>query len=367
MAEILKKEESVIDPAISVFRQAISRIPFLKLNKIELEAPNAGNLGRADFVATVNVGKEQWTIVGEHKLQGQLRQVRSAVLQLKHYLAQMPGTHKYGVILAPFISEESAQVCLKSGIGFMDLAGNCSLSFDHVFVETRSANNPFRSRRGLRSLFTPKAARVIRILLGPPIRAWKVMDLQEAAGVSIGHVSNVRKLLLDQEWAVVEEDGLRIVEPEKLLRAWGEVYKPTSETKESSYTALHGDRLVEAMRHSMSDGASKHTILASFSAARWLAPYVRQGTSFFYADSAGRENLRQQLKLEQVGKGENVVIIVPKENGVFLGRVEAAPGIWCTSPVQTWLDLVVSGERGGEAAEHLLTNKLLPAWRENGR
>jgi len=32
--------------------------------------------------------------------------------------------------------------------------------------------------------------------------------------------------------------------------------------------------------------------------------------------------------------------------------------------VQTWLDLSVAGERGGEAVEHLLREKLLPAWKD---
>jgi hypothetical protein len=60
--------------------------------------------------------------------------------------------------------------------------------------------------------------------------------------------------------------------------------------------------------------------------------------------------------------GENVVLIHPKEDDIFAGRIEATPNIWCTGLVQTWLDLSVAGERGDEAAEHLLQEKLLPAW-----
>ena len=104
-------------------------------------------------------------------------------------------------------------------------------------------------------------------------------------------------------------------------------------------------------------------MLASYSAAQWLAPYARQATQYFYADQQGAEILKRHLQLQTVQRGENVVVLEPREDDVFSGRVEAAPGIWCSGLMQTWLDLSVAGERGGEAAEHLLQETLLPGWK----
>lgn len=364
MAEIVKQEEISEQSAIQTLEQILNRIPFLKLQGIEGKNTAGAEIHRHDLIAKVRVGNEAWKIVVEYKRQGQRRHVREAVLQVSDYLSRMPSANNYGLIIAPFISEQSAQICREWGIGFVDLAGNCSLSFDHVFIETRSADNPFRVRKTLHSLFTPKAARVVRILLGPPLRTWKVADLQKAAGVSLGLVSNVRKLLLDHEWASAADAGLLITEPEKVLRAWAKAYKPRSHRKHSFYTPLHGVQLENAMRLSMTDGGGRHAVLASFSAARWLAPYARQGTHYFYADPIGQQLIKERMKLEPVAKGENVAIQEPNEDDVFIGKVESTDGIWCTGPVQTWLDLNVSGERGIEAAEHLFQNKLLPAWRE---
>lgn len=359
----MKREEASGQNAVQTFEQILSRVPFIELKTLERQNTSETNIHRHDLLANISVGGEVWKIVGEYKRRGQPREIREAVLQLSNYLSRMPGAHNYGLILAPFISEQSAQICREAGIGFLDLAGNCFLSFDRIFVETRSADNPFRARKALHSLFTPKAARVLRILLEPPIRTWKVVDLQKAAGVSLGHVSNVRKLLLDHEWASVE-GGLRVTEPEELLREWGKVYKPRSQTRRSFYTPLHGERLENAMRLSMANDRGRHAILASFSAARWLAPYTRQGTHYFYADHTGQQLVTESMKLEPIAKGENVIIQEPKENDVFIGKIESAEGIWCTGAVQTWLDLNASGERGMEAAEHLFQYKLLPAWRE---
>jgi hypothetical protein len=79
---------------------------------------------------------------------------------------------------------------------------------------------------------------------------------------------------------------------------------------------------------------------------------------YFYADNAGFEQLKVQLKLSSPSKGENVVITVLKDDGLFLDTVEPAPGVVCTSPVQTYLDLAAAGERGREAAEHLRQERL---------
>jgi hypothetical protein len=74
---------------------------------------------------------------------------------------------------------------------------------------------------------------------------------------------------------------------------------------------------------------------------------------YFYADDAGLEHLLAGLKLSSTSKGENVTVTVLKDLGVFRDTVEPAPGVICTSPVQTYLDLAAAGERGREAAEHL--------------
>src|SRR3989304_3424759 len=47
--------------------------------------------------------------------------------------------------------------------------------------------------RPLRSLFAPRATRVVRVLLADPTRAWRLEELAKAAEVSLGHSHNVVK------------------------------------------------------------------------------------------------------------------------------------------------------------------------------
>jgi len=317
-------------------------------------------------LAEVRTGDRRWTLVLEGKRSGQPRIIRNAVLQLESYLSHLPQDKRcYGVLLVPFISEKSARICTEAGMGYADLAGNAHLSFDQVFIEIRTAQNPFREKRELRSLFTPKAGRVLGVLLTPPLRAWKVEELAKETGVSLGHVSNVRRRLLDREWARADDAGLRLTKPEELARSWQDAYESRARKRKKYYTVLHGEEMERALRAALAEaGAGEHAVLSSFSAARWIAPYARQATHFFYADAVGEEVLRQHLQLSPTTQGENVVVEEPRETDVFERRIEPVSGIWCTGLVHTWLDLNATGERGREAAEHLLKHKLLTVWKE---
>lgn len=356
------KEEEFDRQARVRLEELCRRVPFLKLGLSR--HPARAQPGQPDWVMKVDVAGRPWHLAVQARLHAQPRDVRNTLLGLRNFLAHYKSKNGYGVLMAPFLSEESAGLCVAAGMGYADLAGNARLSFDHVFIESRAAGNPFRVKRHLRSLFSAKAGRLLRVLLTPPLRPWKVTELSASAGVSLGQVSNVRKLLLDQEWAVAGDAGLSLSRPEELARAWQQSYELRLRSRSGGYTLLHGDALQDATRRALAEaGAGAHAVLASYSAAQWLAPYARQATQFFYADEAGKEILSRILELQPAQRGENVVVFEPREDDVFGGRIEAAPGMWSSGLVQTWLDLSVAGERGAEAAEHLLNERLLPAWK----
>ena len=48
-----------------------------------------------------------------------------------------------------------------------------------------------------------------------------------------------------------------------------------------------------------------------------------------------------------------MALLVPKDESLFHDANEPAPGVFCTSPVVTYLDLWTGSDRDREAAEHL--------------
>jgi hypothetical protein len=312
----------------------------------------------ADLILYVKVAGESHLLVGEVKRTGQPRYVRDAIYPLRHYIEHL-GKPATPVFIAPYLSPSSRVLCRENGISYLDFEGNAHLAFGTVYIDRSVAEKPLVERRELRSIFTPKSARVLRVLFRDPGRTWRVTELSEAAEVSLGHVSNVRTALRDREWAEVVPQGLRLKSPDALLDAWKAVYEPPISQNLHFYTTLHGPEFDHRARGAFASLPDEgHAALASYSAAHWIAPYARTGTQFFYVDQPALKTLEQELKLSSAAKGENVILSVPKDEGVFFDSFEPIPGMRVTSPLQTYLDLSKSGERGAEAAEHLRHQRL---------
>jgi hypothetical protein len=356
---MLKSEQLMKDlerRAMQALHLLLGQVPVIKLLDVQHDELNLGQ--GVDVVVQIDVSGKRHALVCEVTNAGQPRHVRIALLQLRNYLAHH-AQDATPVLIAPYLSPQAQALCRAQDVGFLDLEGNARLIFDSVFIERQVASKPATDRRELRSLFKPKSAQVLRVMLRNPLQAWRVTDLAQAAAVSLGHVSNVRVGLLDREWAQVSEDGLFLSEPQALLNEWRNAYEPPVGKRLTFYTTLHGSAFEEAARRVLcSDREAGLAAFASYSAAHWLAPYARTGTQYFYADEAGLQQLQSALKLSVISKGENVVVTLLKDSGLLHDTEEPAPGAICTSPVQTYLDLANAGERGREAADHLRQKRL---------
>lgn len=336
----------------------LQNVPFVRVDEVVFAPPNSG----IDIVVKMNLCGRGRLLVCEVKSSGQPRHVRAALLQLQKVASGFDPLAK-PVFIAPYLSPEAQALCREFDVGFVDLVGNAWVTFDTVFIERQVDAKPPVVQRSLKSIFKPKSAQVLRVLLRDPARAWRVADLAETSGVSLGHVSNVRGELVDREWAEIADDGLRLSQPDRLLDAWREAYEPLSGERIDFYTTLHGQPLEEILRDALQvREGSANAILASFSASHWLAPYGRVPTQYFFADRNGLSALQSALKLSPARSGANVVVTVLKDDGIFQDAVQPAPGVFCTSPVQTYLDLALAGERGAEAADHLRQELL--EWRK---
>jgi hypothetical protein len=353
---MLKEAEVEIVPAAEgALTRLLSEIPSVTIDQINREEP----LGpiRPDLVLKITAFGEHHLIIVEVKKNAQPRFARDAILQLHEY-ARKIGGKSMPILAAPYMSPEVRDLCREEGIGYLDLQGNARIHFGNVFIEHSVPTRPPADRRHLKSIFRPKSAQILRVLMRDPARPWKVKDLAGAADVSIGQVSNIRTALIEREWATQSIDGMVVAKPNLLLDVWSREYTAPLGQRMSFYTYKQGKELQSMTFASMSNSETTHIALAAFSAASWLAPYGRVQTNYFYVDRSGFELLKDQLALSRVDKGENVVVTILADLGPLRDTVEAAPGIICTSPVQTYLDLTLLGERGKEAAAHLRETKL---------
>lgn len=334
--------------------ESFKDIPFMKVNILRDFV--SSSFYRPDLVLQVDVSSdsERW-IVCEIKNNGQPRLARTAIAQLLRYVEAFP--QAYPVFAAPYISPRSAEVCREQGVGYVDLAGNCRLTFDNVYILKEGRENPFKEKRDLRSLFSPKAERILRVLLSNPNAKWKTEELAKTAEVSLGQVSNVKKLLADREWIDASDFGLK--EPGRLLEAWSTGYRSQRNRRMDYYSFLNVDELETAIALLCRDLGIRYA-LTGFSAAARRTPMVRyQRAAVYIAENV--ERLVEGLVLKTVTSGANLSILTPYDNGVFFGA-EEIDGIMLVSPVQNYLDLKDDRGRGEEAATALLEGVIEKRW-----
>jgi len=103
------------------------------------------------------------------------------------------------VFIAPYISPAAAAICDQYQVGYFDLAGNCRLAFDQVYIRRQGFPNPTIQKRDLRSLYSPKAERVLRVLLAAGKRTCGCKNSRTRRTSALA-AANVKKLLADREW-----------------------------------------------------------------------------------------------------------------------------------------------------------------------
>ena len=338
--------------AIEALQNLLERNPKIKIDEIGPPPPSSTDRS-VDIVASIRAFNHRYKVICEVKSNGEPRHAHNAALQLRDAIAHMK-TDALPVLIAPFLSEKSREVCSEYGINYLDLHGNALFQAPGILIDVSVPGRPVSEKRVLKSLFSPKAAEILHTLLCDPKRAWRVAELAGATQSSLGQVSNVRKLLLERKWAKVGNDGMVLSDPDSLLDAWRDVYRRPFGYSTKIYTHLHGFAFEKAAKKIfLTLGPDESVAFASFSAAQLLAPYARAATYYFYADKKGVARIEDVLQASNVNKGENVEVLVLKDQGLLANTVEPVPNVICTNPVQTYLDLWISGGRGKEAAEHL--------------
>ena len=347
MKDISGAERTAITSLVTFLKQ----VPII--DNVDVSEEGIRNGREIDGILYVSSWKKTYELICEFKSNGQPKNIRSAIHQLKAYMYDRDG-EATPVVLAPYLSPESRQLCAEQNVAFLDEQGNASFRFGGIYISHQVPSIPAAEKRGLRSVFSPKSAQVLRMMLNERQRAWRVTELAEKGNISLGHASNVRNKLLEREWAVSNDDGLLLSKPDALLDEWKREYRSLAGKRIKYYTPLHGKLLEERLRVLLGcDDDKGYAVLASFSAAQWLSPYGRTGMHYFYADEKGLSRLIDGLGLTTAAKGENVIVTMPGDRGIFQDAIEPAPGIYTTGVVQTYLDLSSQGERGQESADHL--------------
>ena len=169
-----------------------------------------------------------------------------------------------------------------------------------------------------------------------PNEGWKLAELARTARVSLGQASNVKKLLEDREWLQRSIDGIRLVQPGKLIQEWSESYS-FRKNKSRDFYSTDEPPQIKARLATVCEDLGLNYALAGFSAAARFAPSVRYQRVMAYV-SDRIDEVAQRVELKPVASGPNVTLFEPYDEGVLAG-IRDVDNIRITSPIQTYLDL----------------------------
>jgi len=333
----------------------LSKVPFLKIVDIQKEYGDEDTI--ADLTVKIELPGGIIQLIAEVKSSGQPRLAREAVNQMLRYKNKVADA--YFVFIAPYISPRAAEICQSEGIGYLDLSGNCLLSFDKIFIEKKGYPNQFKEKRDLKSLYAPKAERLLRVLLCNPGKKWKIKELAAESSVSLGQASNVKKVLFDCEFISGERGGFSLKEPAALLRKWAENYNYRKNEVQEFYSLKSVTDIENALADYCNNRKIKYA-LTGFSGAVRVKPAVRYKKAMAYVDDLGEDAL-SALSLKAVKSGGNLLLFTPYDDGVFYGS-STMNKIQIVSEIQLYLDLQGFRGRGEEAAKVLYERIVEKAW-----
>lgn len=302
-----------------------------------------------DLELEVSYGDKTTILLVEVKSVGQPRYLRESVYKLKKLFESTPNA--YGIIGAPYISNQGVDLLKENDIGYVDLSGNAYINTGLIYIRIAGNPNEYPATRQLKTLFAPKTTRIIRVLLNNPSKWWYVQELADKTSLSLGQTSNVKHKLLLEEFAVENNRRFRINNPEKLLDLWAEHYSYRDNGVKNYYSLLPLKEVENKIARYCEARNLRHA-LTMFSGASRLVPFTRYLRSFIYVSGIDDTDMADYVGLKNVEEGANVTLLTPYDDGIY-DAVQRIDDVCIVDNIQLYLDLISFKGRGFEQAEIL--------------
>lgn len=268
----------------------------------------------------------------------------------------------YPVIMAPYISNESAKQCEIFNMGYMDLSGNCRILVHSLFISDQGHPNKFAMKRKAKTIFDPSSkvsSLILREIMSDTTQSWKLSLISEKLLCSIGQVSKVKDYLCEQLWARMTSDGLRIIAPQLIMQAWSEAYSKKAALFEllDFYTLLSISEFEERVRKIKTE-CGVECFLSGFSGGARYTPVVRYNKVHLLLRDRDVQSFLETAVCKPVDTGANIQILVLSSDELLHDSREINEAL-VVSPVQAYLDCMRLKGRGEEMAEAILAKEII--------
>lgn len=321
-------------------------------------------LGRVPVVEDIQIADESehgFTVILQERGSGSFEihvtcLKRAVPSSVKEVVSQSNG-QLYCIIMAPYISDASAKICETYGVGYCDLSGNCLIQMDSIYISNKGNPNRYPVENHAKTIFKSSAkttSLILRELMKDVSKRWKIKELAEKVGCSIGMVSRVKTYLCEQSWAVMDSSGLHITDAESLMKEWSRAYEIPEAI--SCYTIESIPRFEEKCYAAYrNNGVS--LCLTGFSGGVRYAPVVRYTKAHVWVDRKDITDFLNLTECKKVDSGANVTVYIADSDEVFVDCREINQST-VASPVQVYLDCMQLKGRGEEMAEAVFSKEI---------
>ena len=264
------------------------------------------------------------------------------------------------VLISPYISDRTAQICEENGIGYFDYAGNCWFAGHSIYLSEKGNKNIMPKEYKAVTIFEKSSvvsSMILRELFDDITKVWKQKYLSEKIGCSIGQVSKVMNYLIENAWAEKTKDGYRLKDPESLLREWSNTYGKKENPAYACYS-LDNISVFENKLETLKRDTGIISYLTGLAGGVRYTPVVRYNKVHMYIEAEDIPEAIQYLGMKEVSSGSNV-ILYPLENDSYVMGCREIEGSIVVSPVQIYLDCMQLKGRGEEMAEAILQKEIL--------
>jgi hypothetical protein len=239
--------------------------------------------------------------------------------------------------------------CKRANVALFDLEGNAYIKMPGVYIERIRPGRENVPVPAAGSVFTAKAARLVRAFLKRYPRDWAQVELVRETGLSAGYVSTLVKRLIGQQYVCNKYGLLYLEDPERLLTDWSAHYRIDRHRKLSYAisTGNYDEGLTKL-------GGQLEASGVRFAWTGWTggylrAPYSTPSVYVAYAAEAP-QGMRGVFPVEKQG---NVTLYLPHDEGVFQFTTPPKEGSIgsIVSDAQLYIDLCRMPGRAKEQAD----------------
>ena len=151
------------------------------------------------------------------------------------------------------------------------------------------------------------SSRILRELFADVTKTWKLKYLSEKVNCSIGQVSKLMKVLIENAWVEKLPDGYKVIDPESLLLEWSKDYGKKEITSYACYSLDNISAIEERLKELKTD-TGIDSYLTGLSGGVRYTPVVRYNKVHVYIAPEDIQEAIRYLDMKEVNSGSNVVI-----------------------------------------------------------